>query len=229
MIWITGDIHGEIDISKINGKNWPEGKTLSKNDYLIIAGDFGLLWFDKPDKTEQWWLKWLNEKPWTTLFIDGNHENHKRLQRLEKIEMFGGMVGKVSDSIYYLTRGGYYYIENKSFFCFGGAKSHDIEYRTKDLNWWPEEVPSELEKQIGLDILRKNGNKVDYLIFHTIPKRYMKELLEEYQYRAEDPTCDYLELIHSTVEFKHGFSGHFHINMKFDKWTILYNKIIKIL
>ena len=78
MIWITGDIHGEIDISKISGKKWPEGKALSKNDYLIICGDFGFLWYEQPDKTEEWWIDWLNQRSWTTLFIDGNHENHYR-------------------------------------------------------------------------------------------------------------------------------------------------------
>ena len=41
MIYITGDTHGEIDIDKLDTKNWSEGKFLSKSDYLIILGDFG--------------------------------------------------------------------------------------------------------------------------------------------------------------------------------------------
>jgi len=228
MIWITGDTHGEIDISKISSKKWPEGKTLTKNDYLIISGDFGFLWYDQTDNTEKWWINWLSQRSWTTLFIDGNHENHKRLQSLEKIEMFGGIVGKVNDSIYHLRRGEHYTIQNNSFFCFGGAKSHDIEYRTKGLNWWPEEIPSDIEKQKGLDTLAMNRNKVDYLIFHTIPSRYVKDLSSGVEYKAEDPTCDYLENICSAVEFKHGFSGHFHIDMELHKWTILFEQVKRI-
>ena len=229
MIWITGDTHGEIDISKTSGKKWSEGKSLSKNDYLIITGDFGFLWYDQPDPTEEWWTNWLNDRPWTTLFIDGNHENHKRLRSLDTIDMFGGTVGKVSDSIYHLRRGEYYIIEDCSFFCFGGAKSHDKEYRTKDLSWWPEEMPSELEKQKGLDNLLMKGNKVDYLVFHTIPSRYVEDLSSGIVYKADDPTCDYLESLCRVVEFRHGYSGHFHIDIELNKWTILYNQIKRIL
>ena len=227
MIWITGDTHGEIDISKINGKNWPQGRTLSKSDYLIICGDFGLLWYDQPDRTEKWWVSWLTQKPWTTLFIDGNHENYERLRNLEKIEMFGGIVGQVSDSIYHLRRGECYTIQGFTFFCFGGARSYDMQYRTEGLNWWPEEIPSEQEKQKGLDNLAKNGDKIDYLIFHTVPRRYLKELGENID-KTVDPTIDYLESICNTVEFKHGYSGHFHIDKQFNKWTLLYNQVIKI-
>ena len=44
MIYVTGDIHADIDISKLSGKYFPEGKTLTKSDYVIICGDFGLVW-----------------------------------------------------------------------------------------------------------------------------------------------------------------------------------------
>jgi len=43
MIYITGDLHGEIEISKLNAKNFPQQKLLDKEDYVIITGDFGLV------------------------------------------------------------------------------------------------------------------------------------------------------------------------------------------
>ena len=43
MIYITGDIHGDIDIHKLSKHNFPEGQALTKEDYLIICGDFGLI------------------------------------------------------------------------------------------------------------------------------------------------------------------------------------------
>ena len=49
MIYITGDTHIPLDISKLNTTNFPEQKDMTKNDYLIILGDFGLYW--KNDKT----------------------------------------------------------------------------------------------------------------------------------------------------------------------------------
>lgn len=71
MIYITGDIHG--DPSKLSSDIFPEQKEMTKDDYVIICGDFGLIWEQKESKTEKYWLDWLEEKPFTTLFVDGNH------------------------------------------------------------------------------------------------------------------------------------------------------------
>lgn len=43
MIFITGDVHGEIDIHKLNTKNFPIQRELTKDDYVMVAGDFGLV------------------------------------------------------------------------------------------------------------------------------------------------------------------------------------------
>ena len=45
MIYITGDIHGSIDIAKILPENWNESEKLTRSDYLIICGDFGFPFF----------------------------------------------------------------------------------------------------------------------------------------------------------------------------------------
>jgi len=75
MIFVTGDIHGEHSIRKFNSHEFPEGSSLTKNDYVICTGDFGLIWdVNQSGPTEQYWLDWLSNKPWTTLFVDGNHE-----------------------------------------------------------------------------------------------------------------------------------------------------------
>ncbi|WP_225683740.1 hypothetical protein [Paenibacillus polymyxa] len=45
MIYITGDIHGTISVNKrLNTRNFPQQKEMTKKDYVIIVGDFGLLW-----------------------------------------------------------------------------------------------------------------------------------------------------------------------------------------
>ena len=59
-VFVTGDIHGAKDIHKLNSKNFIEASFLTKDDFLIITGDFGLLWSNKPDREEIWWLNWLN-------------------------------------------------------------------------------------------------------------------------------------------------------------------------
>lgn len=64
MIYVTGDTHGVIDIGKLDSKNFPEGKNLTKNDYVIICGDFGFVWNN--DNEDKYWQKWLARKPSST-------------------------------------------------------------------------------------------------------------------------------------------------------------------
>ena len=45
MIYVTGDTHANIDIEKLNTTKFPQQKNLTKDDYLIICGDFGHLSF----------------------------------------------------------------------------------------------------------------------------------------------------------------------------------------
>ena len=71
-IYVTGDIHSEPD--RFSMENFPEQKELTRDDYMIICGDFGLVWAeDKESKRETWWHDWLEDKNYTTLFVDGNH------------------------------------------------------------------------------------------------------------------------------------------------------------
>ena len=81
MIYITGDTHIPVDIDKLNEMNLPEQSSMTKNDYVIICGDFGLLFNYKetgnavpacPEDTrwttkELKWYAWLNEREFTTL------------------------------------------------------------------------------------------------------------------------------------------------------------------
>ena len=77
MIYITGDCH--LDYHKFNIKNFPEQKDFSQNDYIIICGDFD--YWDESSE-QKFWIKWLSNKPFTILFIDGNHENFDLLNKL---------------------------------------------------------------------------------------------------------------------------------------------------
>ena len=38
-VYVTGDIHGGVDMQKL--RDWDLGDGLTSDDYLIIAGDFG--------------------------------------------------------------------------------------------------------------------------------------------------------------------------------------------
>ena len=125
-IYITGDTHG--DVRRLNTTSFYEQKEMTKDDYVIILGDFGLVWDYKGESREERnWLNWLEEKSFTTLFIDGNHENHDRIREMS-VEMWnGGKVHKVRPSVIHLMRGQVFNIDGLKIFTFGGARSHDIK------------------------------------------------------------------------------------------------------
>lgn len=74
MIFVTGDTHG--DYNRFRTDIFPEQKSMTKADYVIICGDFGL-WSESKEQKHK--LDWLEDKPFTTLFVDGNHENYDLL------------------------------------------------------------------------------------------------------------------------------------------------------
>lgn len=113
MIYITGDTHIPIDIGKLSTKRFPEQKQMSDTDFLIICGDFGGVWCG--DNEEKYWLKWLNAKNFTTLFIDGNHENFDMLKEYPEVDYCGGKAQKIKDKIYHLMRGQIYNIDGKKY------------------------------------------------------------------------------------------------------------------
>lgn len=80
MIYLTGDTHIPIDIDKLSFKSFPKQREMTRSDYVIVLGDFGLLW--KKDETYDYWLDVLSKRTYTLLFLDGNHENFDWLDSL---------------------------------------------------------------------------------------------------------------------------------------------------
>jgi hypothetical protein len=209
MIYLIGDTHGEIEIEKLSSSNFPQGKTLTRDDYVIVLGDFGLFFSNPPSSGEHWWLKWITRKPWTTLFLDGNHDNQNLLQTLPVVERFGGKVGKYADNLLYLRRGEVYIIDSVKIFAFGGAMSTDKHLRKEGVDWWAEEVPTMKEMDYGLENLEKHGNAVDVVLTHTAPRHLIQRHMRDGQ-RASDPTASFLEFVDMSIRYQHWYFGHFH-------------------
>ena len=72
-IFVTGDIHGEI-CPRFSNASFPAQKELTKDDIVIVAGDFGIPWTDGGAQ-DAYALRELEKRPFTTCFVDGNHEN----------------------------------------------------------------------------------------------------------------------------------------------------------
>lgn len=224
MIYITGDTHCPIDIKKLNSKNFDD-KNLTKNDYLIICGDAGFVWEGR-DKEDLWWQKWLLKKNFTTLFVDGNHENHNKLNDMNVEIWNGGKVHKLNDSVIHLMRGQVFTINGLKFFTMGGAESTDKMYRKENKTWWSKEMPSDEEYSEALSNLDKHNWEVDYVITHTAPDNIQYRLCSWYNHNK---LTNFLFTVDKELEFKHWYFGHFHDNRVIDdKHSLIYSDIVPI-
>lgn len=231
MIYLTGDIHGEYDISKLNNN---KNTFFGSNDYLIITGDFGLVWDFKSEKTSKHWRDWLDKKVYTTLFIPGNHENYDRLlsDEFSEVDMFNGKVKQISKKIFMLQTGHIYIIDGKKVFTFGGAESVDKDQRKAHISWWVQEIPSYVEFYNGLKVLEDNDNEVDLVISHAVHlecfTKLNKYLPNTYRDKEKDPLTIMLQSIKDTLKYKLWVCGHYHLNC-YDagsKTVILYNLVV---
>ena len=221
MIYITGDTHIPIDISKLNTKNFPEQKNLTKQDYVVICGDFGGVW--DGSAADKHWLQWLNDKNFTTLFIDGNHENHPMLNGYDVVSFCGGKAHRVMGSVYHLMRGQVFTIDGMKFFAMGGAASHDKHLRREGVTWWPEELPSDDEYREAVLNLQAHDNTVDYIITHCAADSIQWEISDHYE---SDTLTEFLEAVKNEVSYKHWFFGHYHLDEDIDdRHTCVFNEI----
>lgn len=225
MIYVTGDLHGDIDIAKLQDENFISHVT--KRDYLIVCGDFGLIWNPVADETEIKWLDFLESMPYTTLFIDGNHENFTRLYReFPTVFVNGGLAHKIRSNIFHLMRGQVFTIEGKKFFTMGGATSIDRFLRIEGRSWWKRELPNEAEYKEAIVNLIKNHNKVDFVITHCLPTSLQEQLPK---YTIPDDLTSFLERISHTLKFRQWYCGHYHMDKRLgERFRILYNDIISI-
>ena len=115
-IFITGDTHG--DFTRFKKEVFYEQAELTKEDCIIITGDFGGVWDSSAN--ERYWLDWLEQKPFTTLFVSGNHENFDLLAEYPVEDWCGGTVQRIRPSVIHLMRGQVYSIQGKKFFTMGG-------------------------------------------------------------------------------------------------------------
>ncbi|SCW49788.1 Calcineurin-like phosphoesterase [Ruminococcaceae bacterium YRB3002] len=244
MIYITGDTHSTLDWEKINTARFPEQKDLTKDDYLIIIGDFGgILGVEGQD---DYIIKAYNDRPFTTLFIDGNHENHDLLDKYPVQEWRGGKVHFISDSVIHLMRGQVYGIDGLTVFTMGGAESTDKAYRQEGVSWWSREMPSDEEYEEAIRNLEKHDFKVDIVLTHCAPEGYIgKNMRAVYNSDISRLLADNMEgvcdrsgnrltrffddliTVHG-LQYKHWYFGHYHRDTDWDKFSLVFNKVRKI-
>ena len=245
-IYVTGDCHGGFQ--RLTTRNFPQLKGMSRDDYMIIAGDHGGVWAG--EQADGHHLNWLEDKPFTTLFVDGNHENFDLLNAYLEQEWHGGRVHVVRPHVLHLMRGQVFDIGRFTWFTMGGAASHDIQdsildpaapdferrywmlrrmnarFRVLIHSWWPEEMPSEAEYTEAEVNLERAGWCVDCILTHCAPTSIAQRLNQHYQ---PDRLTDFLEAVRQRCRFSKWFCGHYHVNQMIDeRFVIQWEQISRV-
>lgn len=245
MIFLTGDTHGFHDADKVFklSARIPQ-ITDDKENYLIIAGDFGCIWryperaHLKVNSNDLHTIEYIYEDaPFVTLFVDGNHENHKVLNELPVSKKWGGCVHQLTPYCYHLMRGEVFSIQGKTLLAMGGALSVDKDLRKENESWWSEELICQSDYDNAMNNLAKYNNTVDCVVTHTCPTPVALELEKElppydtglWGQKKTDQSCQFLEDLRKQIQFKEWFFGHFHVisDITYDnhEFHCMYNNI----
>lgn len=237
MIWLTGDLHR--DFTKLDKFNlYLETKYLSKPSkkpkdfYLIVCGDFGGVWYG--GFRDEVCLKRFDNYHFTTLFVDGNHENFDALDCYPIEEFNGGLVNRITPKVFRLKRSQVFNIEGKKIFTLGGASSIDKVYRIPHISWWSQENFSLEDYDNMLKQIEYNP-KVDYIITHDAPTSIVHKISE---YFITDTNNDVLEELDDKMQRTLWYFGHYHIDRCFhtvdddgelkNTYMCLYNEFVKL-
>lgn len=246
MIYVTGDTHRNF--SRFSPDRFPEMRTMTKADTVIICSDCSVLWHG--GRRDEIQLALLEDLPFTIAFVDGNHENFATLSKYPVGEWNGGKVQFLRPHVIHLMRGQIFTLEGHTFFTMGGASSHDIEggildpatdgyherllrllmegkrqYRILGQSWWPEELPSKEEYAEARRNLDACGWTMDFIITHSPPGGLAERLA-----RPRDELTDFLEEIRQKGSYRRWMFGHCHGDQTIDeKHLLLWEQIVRVI
>ena len=130
-IYITGDVHGDA-ISRFSYRKHPQLRELTAQDIVIVLGDWGIPWNKHTQEQDKYTIKFLNEKPWTTIALRGNHDNTDALREMPQEEKYGGKMrrlvidGVTADRTFIVDEPTILTLEGNRCLCVPGADSHDV-------------------------------------------------------------------------------------------------------
>jgi predicted phosphodiesterase len=201
MIYITGDLHG--DLARFKSKAL---RRLKKNDTLIVLGDFGFLW--EGGKAEAKRLKWIGKRKYQVLFVEGTHDNLDLLEQYPAEDWCGGKARVISGKLRHLCRGNIFELEGHSIFAFGGGGSSDADVRQE--NWWSRELPTGEEIAATREHLEGRGWTVDYIVTHQCSRKLKTFLaLGADEVNVMDA---FFDEIRERCKYSRWFFGSYHIN-----------------
>lgn len=221
-VFVTGDLHGDIlKMFTLEGELLPKYQDLVEGDILIIAGDFCLM---LESVEGQALLDRLEQQPFCTCYVDGNHEDFPYLARSREVSFCDGVAHELRPGkVYHLMRGEFYRINGFGILTFGGAASQDKIWRQPGKTWYPEEIPSaEDYARCERTLAATPSDHIDFVISHTAPTSVCGMMLRGKVGGEDLPLTNYLEELSmrlpKTVQF---LFGHFHEDKSIGRFRAL--------
>ena len=225
MIYITGDIHGEV--SRV--ADAVERFQITSEDMIVILGDVGMNYYGN-NRGDRHRKKKLNKLGVPVFCIHGNHEMRpSTIDSYHEVQWKDGTVYIEDEypNLLFAKDGEVYDLDGRKTLVIGGAYSVDKWYRLRmDMNWFPDEQPSD-EIKIRVEQKLEDLNwKIDVILSHTCPERYMP--VEAFlsgidQSTVDNSTEEWLGRIEEKLDYKAWYCGHWHINKRIDEMHFLFD------
>ena len=218
MLYVTGDLHG--DLARFRDKPI---KQLKRGDFLLCCGDFGFLWEGTP--AEEKILRWIGKRRFTTLFVEGCHDNLDLLARYPAEEKWGGLVRPISGRLYHLCRGTVVNLEGTTVFALGGGVTPSLDGLVPGLSWWPEELPSPDELAAARENWQRRGG-ANIVLTHDCPAALLGCVAGDTQ---PNRLQLFLEELRRTGEFDRWFFGCYHQDRRIPPaYQTLYQQTVQL-
>lgn len=204
MIYVTGDLHG--DPARLSDKAL---RRLKKGDTLLVCGDFGFVWDGSPAELKL--RRKIGKQKYTTIFVDGTHDNLPMIREFPEEEYAGGTVRRIEGNLLYAERGTILTLEGKKVFFLGGGVSEDMDERLESGTWHSEEMPTAEELAAAEDRLTQSGG-VDLIITHQ-PSDRMRIFLGGDRTEIS-PLGAFLDRVEQEMQFGSWYFGRLHKDKK---------------
>lgn len=239
MIVCTGDVHGKV-IERFSFKRNPGLRQLQSGDIVFQLGDFGQPFGPTTYKEAEYVFKFLDEKPWITIIIGGNHDDYDYWQSCPQVELFGGKARQATFhgknfSVFFVDEITILNINNYNILCIPCAESHDVNillnpneigfkrkqailrkqhqwFRVVGRSWWPQEK-MDVQKNAEFMEHHMNGH-FDFILTHDAPA-----LINSWFKRPENPARIvstagqlFLEELRKNLDFDAWIHSHFHFD-----------------
>lgn len=194
---------------------------------MIILGDAGINY--SGGRRDYNIKQYLRELPLTLFCIHGNHEQRPYTIDGYKEKLWrGGTVYYEEEypNLLFAKDGEIFELEGQKAIVIGGAYSIDKYFRlASGHGWWPDEQPSDDVKQYVELQLDKLGWKIDLVLSHTTPLKYVPTeafTSDIDQSTVDKSTEEWLDDIENRLKYRRWYCRHYHTEKEIDDLMIMF-------